>query len=175
MRKYTGYLLSVVFIYSVLGYVPVSQLVLGMIQSEVASRLASGEDEGVQWMYFSAEEYAQLEWEHDREFRYQGAMYDVVRKEKVENGTRILCHHDKKETRLRNHMRRQQAQNTGEQGQGVAKWLKHFSPYVLPQRAGIAHSGRFVCELNFRYKLHLAQTDLDVPSPPPWNVFYKMA
>ncbi|MCU0447012.1 MAG: hypothetical protein MUE85_19115 [Microscillaceae bacterium] len=42
----------------------------------------------------------QLEWEDDREFRYQGAWYDVVRVEVQQSITYYYCYLDKQETKL---------------------------------------------------------------------------
>lgn len=47
----------------------------------------------------------ELDWEHSKEFEYRGEMYDVVEFEVKGDTTYYLCFEDKKETRVKTHIR----------------------------------------------------------------------
>lgn len=55
---------------------------------------------------FSNSELNRLRWEHEREFEYQGQMYDVVEKKIQGDSIVYLCWWDHEETRLKEEMRK---------------------------------------------------------------------
>lgn len=50
---------------------------------------------------FSHQEIKKLDWEHEREFKYQGNMYDVVQREQHGNKHFLWCYKDDKEKKLK--------------------------------------------------------------------------
>src|SRR4029079_12891061 len=49
---------------------------------------------------FSLNELSRLKWENDKEFVYNGELYDVIKKKNVNGSLVIQCIKDKKETHL---------------------------------------------------------------------------
>jgi len=50
---------------------------------------------------FTHQEIKKLDWEHEREFKYQGNMYDVVEQEQHGNKHLLWCYKDDKEKKLK--------------------------------------------------------------------------
>jgi hypothetical protein len=100
MRKVTAILLLMVFLFEGGGYFVYFTLERAAAQREMAvfmKRLKSEENLiRIEWNAGNAGEF---EWKHEREFRYHGVMYDVMRKEQSEDGNAVLiCHPDKRES-----------------------------------------------------------------------------
>ncbi len=170
MRKLPVYFLTIVFVYGVLGYIPAYLLMRSVIRAGMSAKINSDREkdkEDAQMMEFTREAYDQLEWEHAREFRYEGQMYDVIRIEKSEGLYRILCYCDKKESRLRDHFRQQQQQNTDGRGQGPAKLLKFFTSYTMPPVTRLWPLWGQLSKLRSMYLASHPDCIQEVPSPPP--------
>jgi hypothetical protein len=86
------------------------------IKEGVEARLRQGmEAADLTVLAFSKKEAAQvLEWEHEREFEYQGEMYDVVQTESRGDSLFYTCFHDHAETALNRQL-----------DQWLAQWLRH--------------------------------------------------
>jgi hypothetical protein len=56
--------------------------------------------EGVVEFSFTKDEVKKLYWEDEEEFRYKGAMYDVIKKEQAGDEVRMLCIADVREYQL---------------------------------------------------------------------------
>lgn len=112
-----------------------------------------------------------LEWMHSREFRYQGTMYDIIRKKVIdENTIEYCCINDKKEASLFAHLDEEvnkNMQNRGQAGNASRNLLKLISfPFQLPE---INENITIVKELTRVEAYHLISTTffLEIPSPPP--------
>ena len=72
------------------------------VKNEMLSRLSSGiQQEELLHLRFSSEESELLEFEDGREFYYKGAMYDLVEKKRLDDGSLILsCYRDVEESAL---------------------------------------------------------------------------
>ena len=71
-----------------------------VIQEAVQRKLEEGipENELVKLTFFKKEIPKLLKWEHDKEFEYNGQMYDVVKVTDVGDSLQYLCWWDKAET-----------------------------------------------------------------------------
>ena len=69
------------------------------IQEKIRSE--SKFDNNVLLSFSKKDAETKLEWEHSREFKYRGEMYDVIRSETIGDSIKYLCYHDKKETQLK--------------------------------------------------------------------------
>lgn len=103
-----------------------------------------------------------------KEFEYQGCMYDVFKKEKKENGDVILyCIKDEKEFRLIsifNKMNKKQDTSKNRTSKNILKFLN--SPYILPEHSfsyiSITKNVLFVSCMN-----PLINLCREIPVPPP--------
>lgn len=71
------------------------------IRKEVKHKLIAGlDDTELTYFAFTEQELSSLEWKHDEEFRFNGYMYDIVKREKIGNTYHFWCWKDDKETSL---------------------------------------------------------------------------
>jgi len=72
-----------------------------MVRKEVKWKMIEGlnRDE-LSLIAISKNQSSQLEWEHSKEFEYQGEMYDVVYKKETADSLFYWCWWDRKETQL---------------------------------------------------------------------------
>lgn len=102
MRKATAILLLMVFLFEGGGYFVYFTLERAAAQREMAAFMKRLKSEDnlirIEW---NAGNAAEFNWKHEREFRYHGVMYDVVKAVYGYNGEVIYwVHRDKKESEL---------------------------------------------------------------------------
>lgn len=100
MRKATAILLLMVFLFEGGGYFVYFTLERAAAQREMAAFMKRLKSEDnlirIEW---NAGNAAEFNWKHEREFRYHGVMYDVMRREQSDDGSIVLiCHPDKRES-----------------------------------------------------------------------------
>lgn len=92
--------------------------------------------------------FNKLQWKHNKEFKWNNAMYDVVQIQKVINGFVILAYEDNIETEIIRSCRKGikmmfgNGENQEQQSQLVSLWLK--SLFLPPQSPGLfpnCHNG----------------------------------
>jgi hypothetical protein len=72
-----------------------------MVRKEVKWKMIDGLDrDELSLIAISKDQKGQLEWEHSKEFEYQGEMYDVVYKKETGDSLFYWCWWDHKETQL---------------------------------------------------------------------------
>ena len=77
------------------------------VRHSVFEKLASGlEPKELVTLKFSKAELKELRWEHEREFEYQGQMYDVVEKRIQGDSLIYICWWDHEETHLKEEMKK---------------------------------------------------------------------
>ncbi|CAG5080571.1 hypothetical protein CRYO30217_01380 [Parvicella tangerina] len=76
------------------------------IKKEIKTKIKKGVDKDELYTFVLTEENQdQFEWEHSKEFKYKGMMYDVVYKTIHEDGSVVLqCVSDEQETELFQHL-----------------------------------------------------------------------
>lgn len=100
MRQFVAIILFIFVLLQTAGYLFVFKLQQHEIRQEIKRQIKAGvpEDELV---LFKLANTAHLSWIiHEREFRSDGVMYDVVRKESDGDTTRYYCLSDEQETQL---------------------------------------------------------------------------
>lgn len=123
MKRATAILFLSLYAYNFAGYIALFSFLQHRIRTEVKAKIKSSvpADELV-LLAFSAEalkdESSSLQWLDDREFRYNGNMYDIVRSYTRADTTFFLCLNDIQEEKLFAHLdahvQRQMA-NSGQQ------------------------------------------------------------
>ncbi|GJM36310.1 MAG: hypothetical protein DHS20C18_53110 [Saprospiraceae bacterium] len=102
LRKYTGILFLAFLTAPMLGTYVWLQYQKETIRHEVKKQLLAGMDkEELVLLKFSKKDSRQLEWEHDREFGYQGQMYDIVSQEAIGDTMHYWCWWDEAESKIK--------------------------------------------------------------------------
>lgn len=100
MRQFVAIILFIFVLLQTAGYLFVFKLQQHEIRQEIKRQIKAGVPEG-ELVLFKLANTAHLSWIiHGREFRSNGVMYDVVRKESDGDTTRYYCLSDEQETQL---------------------------------------------------------------------------
>ncbi len=139
----------------------------------IESQIKSGAfNQSLTQIQLEADQLNEIHWvEDDREFRYEGEMYDVVRIETTQNGGKIFhCFADHVETELYAEIER----NLGSESNGqqddqmiVLQMFKFVSEFLFP---GEYKQGIDVCTLqkcNSIYLGSILNVTLSLPVQPP--------
>lgn len=142
------------------------------VRQEIKQHIKQGVPENeLTLITVTPENESQLEWEHKKEFRYKGTMYDVVKKEIIDETTIIYyCITDKQETTLFANLDEQVKKNMDTKNEGnspVKNLLKLLSNiYSKPQKnVWILFPTNMA--INYEYSYHYSSPALDITSPPP--------
>ena len=150
---------------------------LVMVRHAVAARLEVDKHIGplVKLSFALGEEGDLLEWEHSREFRYRGEMYDVARAEQTTDSISYWCHHDVKETSLRREISKWLARTFGGGSNDTpapVRQLVHFLANLYPP--GQVDFGEDIRigeqdRPNGNRSIQMAGITVRPPVPPPWH------
>lgn len=171
-RKYIGILLFLSFLAPAVTTYVYLRYQKKKVKSEVKAEIFAGipRDKLVLLKFTKPQEKIELDWEHSKEFEYRGEMYDVVESEIKGDTTYYLCFEDKKETKVKNHIRQLVADivNSNPQNQENGRRILNFFKSLY-------HSD--VTEINipifrktaddFYYKMNLIISDKESPPAPP--------
>ena len=105
-------------------------------------------------------------WIHSREFKYNGDMYDIVKKEETDKQLFFYCINDTKEKKLEEEFEKRVHKNSLENKQRPASNnFVSISEPVQPEKTG----NSLACESTFSFWLteFYQSLNLDIPSPPP--------
>jgi hypothetical protein len=150
---------------------------LVLVRHEVTARLATDTHTGplVKLTFARGDVRDLLEWEHSREFRYRGEMYDVARTEETTDSITYWCHHDVKETSLRREISTWLARTFGGGDNGTpapVRQLVHFFATLYPPGM-IDFAGDIPSEKQGRpygnYSIRSDGRSVHPPVPPPWR------
>jgi len=171
MKLLFSYILLTIFAYSIVGYYPVFLWSQGEVKDEIAQRIRNvvPPDE-ISVLIFNETDYAGLVWNDDKEFRYNGNMYDVVKISKKENGNiHIYCLNDKKETALLTELEKQ-TQNNSSRSTSENQGQNQFGPFVnfyLPANTNTDFVPEASTILAPNFQSLFISFIGDIPSPPP--------
>lgn len=177
MKKIVAILLLFSLFLPFLGTISLFNIQKYQAKKELKRKLITGlEDSALVLLVFTKKEKESLYWEHEKEFKYQGFMYDIV-KQKVE-GTRYFywCWKDHKETLLYKKLEKLVALALGDdplqkQNQLQLKWFhnllffKSETPYSFTV---------FTEEKNhkkFNYSNNYTSLQIIPTKPPPLRFF----
>jgi hypothetical protein len=172
VRRVTSIFVISLFIYNSFGFLALHPLLsiyyknLGMQQANTPSK------EHVEILVFNKEDLLEqkidFRWIHSREFKYNGEMYDVVKKIEDNKQIFLYCINDEKEKKLEEEFERGVHKNTSENKQRPASY-NHFnillSEPVQSEQTGID----LVQEYEFKFWLtgSYSSPNIEIPSPPP--------
>ena len=105
MRKITANILLLFVLFQLTGYLLIFKSQQFQIRKEIKYRIKAGvlDDELVLITIPNSllkEKNPIFQWIHEKEFRYKGNMFDIVRKEVYKHSTNFYCLSDHKETQL---------------------------------------------------------------------------
>ncbi len=85
-----------------------------LVKKKVKAELIAGIDKSelAHFTFSQSQLKTDLRWEHDREFEYNGEMYDIVETEMLGDSIHYICWHDKAETQLNRRLQTLIAQAT---------------------------------------------------------------
>lgn len=171
MKLFFSYILLTIFAYSIVGYYPVFLWNQSEIKDEIAQRISNvvPPDE-ISVLIFNEAGYSGLIWNGNKEFRYNGNMYDVVKVSKKENGNvHIYCINDKKETKLLTELEKQ-TQNNSSRSTSENQRQNLFSPFsnfYLPANTNTDFVPEESTILAPDFQSSFISFIEDIPSPPP--------
>src|SRR5262245_13057471 len=101
MRKYLAVFLLLVFLLNISGVFIVFRIQQSIIRGEVMELIQqTGFEKEITVIKLASGNRPFLEWESDNEFRYQGIMYDVLKKKVEADGeSELYCIADEEETK----------------------------------------------------------------------------
>jgi hypothetical protein len=103
MRLISAISLFLVFVIPFVGGYLFLQYSQEQHQSDIHAALENGsKDHELIFLVFTDQELTQLKWKHDKEFEWNGEMYDVVSVEERDGQKAFWCWKDHKDTRINN-------------------------------------------------------------------------
>src|SRR5689334_11952871 len=102
MKKIVSSILLLSLFLATVGYHFIFQVKQQNIKEDMEEYLSKENIRNAVELRFSLNELSKLKWENDKEFVYNGELYDVVKKKNVNGSLVIQCIKDKKETHLVN-------------------------------------------------------------------------
>ena len=165
MKKLYLALALVCLLLMVAGYQVVFLLQLGHAKVAMKMALKNSDHPDIVVLELSTAAFASLHWTEPGEFRYQGAMYDVIGKENTCGHWIIRCISDEKETLLLEHFRKTQRQT-----RDIDSLLKLIASAYLPPPFLSSHSFWVVKrldrpDLDFRTASRPSPVELPPPDP----------
>jgi hypothetical protein len=115
-----------------------------------------------------------LEWEHEREFKYRGEMYDLVQTQTHGDSIFYTCYHDRAETALNRQLDRYIAdwlQHSPVQQEQGERLLSFFRALICPVSPSYDSSALTYYHSPF-FHLNRSGRQAGPPAPPPpWQFF----
>ena len=174
MKKALAILLLIVFTFNMAGYFIAFKIQQLEVRKEIKQQIKLGVPEGeLIRITVNAANKHEFEWEHAREFHYKGSMYDVIRKEVIDEATTIYyCINDTKESILFANLDEQVEQqmdtkNKNHPEKNLFKILSgiffqpHNTKWILPQ---------INIKINYHFSYNHSSPALAIASPPPKTV-----
>lgn len=102
MKSFFAYAFTLLLFLQMFGPAMVYRIQRSVIRESVKQQVVAGIDSSdlVEITIPNHRLELDLQWEHEREFKYKGQWYDLVSSKQKENSTVFLCYSDKKETQL---------------------------------------------------------------------------
>lgn len=174
MKKLITYFILLVFLYEFIGHYPVFLYMQNQVRNEIKQKIKSSiPREELIIFSFDTVEYGNLDWvKENKEFRYKGGLFDVVRKTFNDKGIVVLhTINDKQEKELFTQLEEQTKKNTenstpGKQG---TKLLELFSNLYMPLNK-ITIVPQIITLFFPSYQFSIISFIEEIPSPPPKTV-----
>lgn len=173
LKKTVTILVTLVFVFNTIGFLAIHPFLsfyyknIGMRQADKPS-----EEELIELLVFNKDDILKgkinFRWTHSREFKYNGDMYDIVKKEENDKQLFFYCINDTKEKKLEEEFGKRVHQNSSENKQQPT--ANNFNNILLSEPVqteqfsiAIVNEQIFNYWRTDRYK----SFQLDIPSPPP--------
>ena len=118
MKKIVAFILLTALFLNIIGYHFIFQMQQHQVKEDMKEYLSSSKDiQNAVELRFSladASSISKLKWEEEKEFTYNGEMYDVIKKENANGELVIQCIKDKKETHLVNNYEKVSKETQGD-------------------------------------------------------------
>jgi hypothetical protein len=173
LKKTISILLTILFLYSTVGFLAV-HFFLSNYYKELGLREVKeiADADAIQILVFDKSDIQnskiEFMWIHSDEFRYNGDMYDIVKKEENENQLILYCLNDSRETKLEKDFERELDTNTTNKKQNAGD----NNPFntLNSEAAGessLNQSDVKRISFGFNYIKNYAPICTEIPSPPP--------
>jgi hypothetical protein len=172
LKKNISIVILSLFIYNSFGFLAVHPLLsmyyknLGLQKTEKTL-----EEELIEFMIFNKKDITEnkidFKWIHSREFKYNGEMYDVVKKEENDKQLFLYCINDKKEEKLEEEFAKKVEDSSA--NTKYRQLSNHFNILLSEPIFKDKLSFGPVYDFSFYNKLPdcYNSINLDIPSPPP--------
>lgn len=173
MKKALSILFLFIFIYNLFGYYTVFKVLQNHVRDEVKQRIKHSvpDDELVLISVSATDNYSLIWTKPNKEFRYRGEMYDIVRLETKRDLILYYCIHDFKESKLfaniDDHIQRHIADNP-EQRKEVENILIKLAKVYFFQVISINSPDETQLDVKYEtYFLTYNSICLGIVTPPP--------
>jgi Rps23 Pro-64 3,4-dihydroxylase Tpa1-like proline 4-hydroxylase len=173
LKKITSILILSLFIYNTIGFLalhPILSIYYKYVGLEQANK--PSEEEMIELLIFNKKDIQEgkidFRWIHSREFKYNGDMYDIVKKEETDKQLIVHCINDTKEKKLEEEFEKRVHKNSSEDKRLPVKINIINSLFSEP-----IQSEQIKNDLVYEQSFNNWRTDfyqslfLDIPSPPP--------
>jgi len=174
VKKTISILLAILFLYSTVGFLAVHSF-LSNYYKELGIReveeIADTNADEIQILVFDKSDIQNSKidfiWIHSNEFKYNGDMYDIVKKEENENQLKLYCLNDSKETKLEKDFERE-LDNTTNKKQNS----RDNNPFNTLNSEAAGESALNLSDVKkisfgFNYIKNYIPICTEIPSPPP--------
>ncbi len=189
MKKIITLLLLSLFTFHILGVYVSFEIKEHYIKKDIKRRIKQGVPEGeLAQIIYKPSNKNQFDWKHEAEFRYNGTMYDIVRRETLNDSTQIFyCVNDSQETILFQDLEKQleeelmislHSKNKSRKAPTSAKTLyKTLAKYITDNSVCFSDTDWMTISLKedkktCHYFNHYHSLPVDIQSPPPKNVSF---
>lgn len=178
LKRILSIFLLTVFLFDLLGYIPMFKFAQYKIQKEIKTLLKKGVPEDkLHIISIPVKNVKDIDWKREgKEFRYKGSMYDVVRRETHKDTIHYHCVNDQQETQLFAHLEEmvdQQMNNdkspAGRTAKNLLKLFWSFK-YVPSQNFDFVLPDSKANPENFIYSFFYSPVFIEIPTPPPNQV-----
>ena len=167
MRKAVAVFLLVVFLFNLTGLFIVFKIQKSFIRNEVMQLLLSPDfEKDLTVITVTVENKKLFEWENEKEFRYNGIMYDIVKEKTNAVGElEFVCFADEDDTKLWSSMTELVKNNNS--SQTIKNLVKLFSSIFLPAAKISVDYFSDTSLMHHSFSATIPFAENEIPSPPP--------
>lgn len=172
MKQIAAILFLLLFVFNIFGLFFAFKIRQSLIKKEIKAMMKKTiPDDQLTLIIQTPDNADDFEWEHSKEFRYHGEMYDIVKKETCLGGTiKYFCFADEQETSLIDSFSKTVSNTMDPSGKAndFAKKISQVLGFVfnLPESLSIAYFFNFD-KLFFGNQRNIISCIPDILLPPP--------
>jgi hypothetical protein len=172
LKRTSSILFLLIFSFNLVSFFFIFKVQQSLVRHEIKQFIKQGVPENeLTLITVTSENENQLEWQRNNEFRYKGIMYDIVKKEIVNETTKIFyCVTDTQETKLFVNLEEQVKKNMDTKNNGnnpvkiMFKLMSNMYPH--PKKEDwVLFQPKFI--IKYEYIFHYSSPGLVIISPPP--------